>query len=86
MSIVVSKWGNSLGIRIPAAIVEALSIHSGDTVDYELNGDTFSFTKKKSTKQLFEEFYGKNFDSLTPQDLGEAPLIDYGEDVGGEKF
>ena len=86
MSVIVSKWGNSLGIRIPAAIVEALSIHIGDTIDYELKGQTVSFSKKKTTKQLFEEFYGKNFSEISSEDLGDTALVDFGEDVGGECF
>jgi antitoxin MazE len=28
----VSKWGNSLGIRLPAAVVEALDLKEGDEV------------------------------------------------------
>ncbi|MGN6481800.1 AbrB/MazE/SpoVT family DNA-binding domain-containing protein [Luteibacter sp.] len=28
----VSKWGNSLGIRLPAAVVEALGLKEGDDV------------------------------------------------------
>jgi antitoxin MazE len=29
----VSKWGNSLAIRIPAAIVDALALKEGDEVE-----------------------------------------------------
>ena len=29
----VSKWGNSLAIRIPASVVEALELKEGDEVD-----------------------------------------------------
>jgi antitoxin MazE len=28
----VSKWGNSLGIRLPAAVVEALGLKEGDDI------------------------------------------------------
>ena len=28
----VAKWGNSLAIRLPAAVVEALDLHPGDEV------------------------------------------------------
>ena len=86
MGLTVSKWGNSLGIRIPAAIVEALSIHSGDVIDYELKGDNVIFSKKKTTAQLFEDFYGKSFSDITASDLGATDEIDFGEDVGNEVF
>ena len=34
----VSKWGNSLAIRVPAAVVEALELKDGDQVDVRLAG------------------------------------------------
>ena len=34
----VSKWGNSLAIRLPAVVVEALELKEGDTVDISLRG------------------------------------------------
>lgn len=32
----VSKWGNSLAIRLPAAIVEALDLKQGDDIEIEV--------------------------------------------------
>ena len=29
----VSKWGNSLAVRLPAAVVEALGLKEGDDID-----------------------------------------------------
>lgn len=29
----VAKWGNSLAIRLPASVVEALELHEGDSVE-----------------------------------------------------
>ncbi len=29
----VAKWGNSLAIRLPAAVVEALDLHAGDDIE-----------------------------------------------------
>ena len=29
----VSKWGNSLAIRLPAAVVEALELKEGDDIE-----------------------------------------------------
>jgi antitoxin MazE len=34
----VAKWGNSLAIRIPAVIVEALELKEGDEVEVRLAG------------------------------------------------
>jgi antitoxin MazE len=35
----VAKWGNSLAVRLPAAIVEALSLKPGDDIEIRIAGD-----------------------------------------------
>jgi antitoxin MazE len=32
----VSKWGNSLAIRLPAAVVEVLGLKAGDQIEVEV--------------------------------------------------
>lgn len=39
---------------------------------------------KKTTKQIFEEFYGKPYDEITEKDIGAGEEIDFGEDIGEE--
>lgn len=34
----VSKWGNSLAIRLPAAVVEALGLKEGDEIEVTVAG------------------------------------------------
>lgn len=34
----VSKWGNSLAVRLPAAIVEALHLKAGDDIEIHVVG------------------------------------------------
>ena len=34
----VSKWGNSLAIRLPAAVVEVLGLEEGDQVEVDVAG------------------------------------------------
>lgn len=46
----------------------------------EMNKDI----EKKTTKQIFEEFYNKPFEEITAEDIGEGEVIDWGPDVGGE--
>ena len=36
----VSKWGNSLAIRLPKAAIESLQVHEGEAVDLVIRGDT----------------------------------------------
>ena len=34
----VSKWGNSLAVRLPQAVVEALELKEGDSLDIQVAG------------------------------------------------
>jgi antitoxin MazE len=44
----VSKWGNSLAIRLPAVVVEALELKEGDEVEVRLAGRrTFDIDRDK---------------------------------------
>ena len=35
----VSRWGNSLAVRLPASVVEALGLREGDNIVIEIAGD-----------------------------------------------
>lgn len=35
----ISKWGNSLAIRLPKAAVESLRVREGETVDVAIEGE-----------------------------------------------
>jgi antitoxin MazE len=35
----VSKWGNSLAIRLPQAAVKSLRVHEGEQVELSIKGD-----------------------------------------------
>ncbi len=35
----VAKWGNSLAIRIPAAVADALELKEGDDIEVLVSGD-----------------------------------------------
>jgi antitoxin MazE len=84
MKVAISKWGNSIGIRIPVVIADTLGLRAGDQVACELKDDGLFMRKQQSTAQMFEQFYGKSFSEITQEDIGTAEEIDWGEDVGGE--
>jgi antitoxin MazE len=49
----VAKWGNSLAIRLPAAVVEALQIKEGDEIDVEVAGArTFAIRRRPGAREL----------------------------------
>lgn len=45
----VSRWGNSLAVRIPAKVAEALDLKEGDEVDVEALSDRSLTIVKKMT-------------------------------------
>ncbi|MEQ1674589.1 MAG: AbrB/MazE/SpoVT family DNA-binding domain-containing protein [Candidatus Nitrotoga sp.] len=44
----VSKWGNSLAVRLPAAVVDALALKEGDDIEIDV-ADARHFKVKKSS-------------------------------------
>jgi len=52
----VSKWGNSLAIRIPAAVAEALKLREGDDVEIRVAGARqFEIGRKPSREDLLAD-------------------------------
>lgn len=45
----VSKWGNSLAVRLPAAVVEALQLREGDEVEIQVAGARRFEVRKRPT-------------------------------------
>jgi antitoxin MazE len=43
----VSKWGNSLAIRLPASVVKALELHEGDDIEVLIAEERVFQIKKK---------------------------------------
>jgi len=46
----VSKWGNSLAVRLPAAVVDALGPHGGDEIKIEV-ADPKHFRVSRDTRR-----------------------------------
>ncbi len=59
----VAKWGNSLAVRLPAALVEALELHEGDDIHISLSGArSFVVSRKPDREELLRrlrEFRGR---------------------------
>jgi antitoxin MazE len=47
----VAKWGNSLAIRVPSAVAEALELKEGDEVEVRLAGPRTLEVEKDSTRE-----------------------------------
>jgi antitoxin MazE len=51
----VSKWGNSLAIRIPAPVVEALNLKEGDEIEVHIAGErAFDIARDRSRALALE--------------------------------
>ena len=47
----VGKWGNSLAVRLPAALVEALQLKEGDEIQIEIAGDRAFRVERDRTRE-----------------------------------
>ena len=55
----VSKWGNSLAIRLPASVVEALKLKEGDEIDVRVAGErVFDLALDRSRERSDEAHQG----------------------------
>lgn len=59
----VAKWGNSLAVRLPASVVEALELREGDDIEIVVDTPkTFGIRKKPGADALLKRlraFRGK---------------------------
>ena len=78
----VSKWGNSLAVRFPASLVQALDLKEGEEIDLHLVVEkSFEVTKKLNAKALpkrLHDFRGClpanfHFDRLQANDEVDTP-------------
>jgi antitoxin MazE len=51
----VAKWGNSLAVRLPAAVVEALELKEGDDIEIHVAGAReFAVARKPGREELLK--------------------------------
>jgi antitoxin MazE len=51
----VAKWGNSLAIRLPAAVVEALNLQEGDDINvHVVDSRDFGISRKPGREELLK--------------------------------
>ena len=64
----VGKWGNSLAVRLPAAVVEALALREGDDIEIVVDGPRrFAVRKKPGTEALLDRL--RAFRGRLPEDF-----------------
>jgi antitoxin MazE len=64
----VAKWGNSLAVRLPAVVVEALTLKEGDEIEIQVAGArTFEVNRKPDALELLERL--RKFRGRLPADF-----------------
>ena len=64
----ISKWGNSLAIRLPASVIEALALEEGDDIEVVVADEgTFGIRKKPGNKELLARLH--KFRGRLPEDF-----------------
>lgn len=64
----VAKWGNSLAVRLPAAVVEALTLKEGDEIEIEVAGARrFGVSKRPEARELLARL--RKFRGRLPADF-----------------
>lgn len=52
----VSKWGNSLAVRLPAVVVEALHLREGDDIEISVAGKrVFQVARDQSKERALDQ-------------------------------
>lgn len=68
LAVQVSRWGNSLAVRLPAAVVEALGLREGDDIEIVVAGErSFEVKRKPSSRELLERL--RKYRGRLPEDF-----------------
>jgi antitoxin MazE len=74
----VGKWGNSLAVRLPASVVEALGLKEGDEIEIEIAGThAFKVRRDNSREEALERLKSLNW--------SPPPGFRFGRDEANER-
>lgn len=85
--VTISKWGNSLGFRIPNNIVKSLKLKEGEKLSLNESENSFSAIKKTSNtvQDVLCVFYGKSIEEIINMNIvDDEGELDWGDDIGYE--
>ncbi|MEO8927013.1 MAG: AbrB/MazE/SpoVT family DNA-binding domain-containing protein [Caulobacteraceae bacterium] len=77
MHVQISKWGNSLGLRLPRALAAQIGVTEGQKVNISAEGAKLTIEAVAPAYRL-EDLLA----NMTPRAMRAA--FDWGDDVGGE--
>lgn len=76
----VSKWGNSLAVRIPLRVAKEVGISEGDSLELNVQGDGSLLLRTSKPRYSLDELVG----AITPKNRHEE--ISWGDPVGKESW
>ena len=77
MQVLLSKWGNSLGLRLPKALTAEIGVSESQKVEVRAEGGRIIVEPVRRTLTLEQMM-----ENVTPEAMREA--WDWGDDVGRE--
>jgi len=88
MYVTLQRWGNSQGIRIPKALLDALDLRENDRVELVQEKDGITVKKAaairhRTLEERLTAFYGKPIDQIQRLDDHE---VDWGDAQGVEEW
>ncbi len=78
MQVTMRKWGNSIGVRIPAVILTELNLSAEKKVDVRAEAGRIIIEPIIDSQETLEQLLGQ----ITPDNLHSE--IDFGQPVGKE--
>jgi antitoxin component of MazEF toxin-antitoxin module len=69
----VSKWGNSLAVRLPRAAVKSLQVHEGEQVELTIRGDRIEIRSARPRYRL-EDLLDQITPDNQPEPLDFSPI------------
>ena len=76
----ISKWGNSLALRIPAAFAETAGLEEGSVVELKVRAGRLIVIRAESLRYDLHQLVGR----ITPKNRHR--LADWGKPVGKEAW
>jgi antitoxin MazE len=76
MQINVTKWGNSLGVRIPLVLAKKIGIHEGTPVDVSIKNNQIMISKGLSLQSMLNQ--------VTPENTHKE--VNIGQSCGKESW
>ena len=78
MQVTIRKWGNSIGVRVPAVILTELNLSADKQVDVRAEAGRIIIEPIIDSQETLEQLLGQ----ITPDNVHSE--IDFGESVGKE--